>query len=59
MLASRNACRVSVVNAEDVLLWPDGFWCFRDEFSPRFLRAEDYRVIPHGSEEWARLTKEP
>ena len=40
------------MNPEDILLWPDGFWCFREEFSPLFLRDDDYRVVPHKSEEW-------
>ena len=43
------------MSSEDILLWPDGFWCFREEFSPHFLRSDDYRVIPHQSEEWSKL----
>jgi hypothetical protein len=36
-------------------LWPDGFWCFREEFSPHFLRDDDYRVVPHKSGEWSEV----
>ena len=42
------------MNPEDILLWSDGFWCFREEFTPEFMRDEDYRVLPHQSEEWSR-----
>jgi hypothetical protein len=47
-----------VIHAEDILLWPDGFWCFREEFSPHFLRADDYRVILRQGEEWSKFTVE-
>ena len=42
------------MNLDDVLLWPDGFWCFRHEFRCEFLRDvdENYRVILDGSDEW-------
>ena len=43
------------MNPQDILLWPDGFWCFREEFSPQFLRDDDYRVVPHKSDEWSGL----
>jgi len=46
------------VSPEDILLWPDGFWCFREELSPHFLRPDDYRVVTHQSEEWSTLAAE-
>jgi len=30
------------MNSEDILLWPDGFWCFREEFDREFMRADDF-----------------
>ena len=39
------------MNPDDILLWPDGFWCFREELGPRFLRKDNYRVILCGSDE--------
>lgn len=43
---------------DDILLWHDGFWCFREELSPAFLRDENYRVILCNSDEWlAIITK--
>ncbi len=38
-----------IENPDDILLWPDDFWCFRKEY---------YRVILHHSDEWLRYTRE-
>jgi hypothetical protein len=40
---------------DDILLWQDGFWCFREELDPKFLRNHYYRVIPCDSEEGQRV----
>lgn len=40
---------------DNILLWPDGFWCFREELTLQFLRDDEYRVILHHSEEWVKL----
>jgi hypothetical protein len=42
---------------DNILLWPDGFWCFREEYDPSFLRDDNYRVIVHQSEEWLRVQR--
>ena len=42
---------------EDLLIWPDGFWCFREELRENMLRGGGYRVVLKGSEEWIKLTK--
>ncbi len=41
---------------DNILVWPDGFWCFREEFTAQFLRDDSYRVILHKSDEWLKLT---
>jgi len=41
---------------DDILLWPDGFWCFRGEITPAFLRDCSYRVVGQLTEEWLGLT---
>jgi hypothetical protein len=46
-------------NPDDILLWPDKFWCFRKEFSKGFLRQNDYRVILHQSDEWLSYAHDP
>jgi hypothetical protein len=40
------------MNPDDIFLWPDGFWCFREELSREFLRDDNYRVILQDSDEW-------
>jgi hypothetical protein len=44
------------MNPDDILLWPDGFWCFREELCKEFLRDDKYRVILQHSDEWLRYT---
>ena len=45
---------------DNILIWPDGFWCFREEFSSEFLRDNNYRVVEHSTDEWLRiLSKRP
>jgi len=46
-----------IMPPEDLLIWPDGFWCFREELRENMLRGGDYRVVLEGSEEWIKLTK--
>jgi len=43
------------VYPDNILIWPDGFWCFREELCPEFLRDDNYRVIPHSTDEWLRV----
>jgi hypothetical protein len=40
------------MNPNDILLWPDGFWCFREDNDPKFKRSTDFRVIKYESAEW-------
>jgi hypothetical protein len=47
------------VNPDDILKWPDGFWCLREEFCPEFLRDDGYREILRNSDEWVKLMFEP
>ncbi len=43
------------LEAKDILLWPDGFWCFREELSPAFLRDDKYAVVMCNSDEWLTI----
>ncbi len=43
------------MSPNDIFLWPDNFWCFREEHCEKFLRGTDYRVIEHKSREWETL----
>jgi hypothetical protein len=44
------------VSPHDVLIWPDGVWCFREHFGNEFMRESNYRVIPDQSPEWMKVT---
>jgi hypothetical protein len=33
------------MESDDILLWRDGFWCFRNELDPRSWRNDHYRQI--------------
>ncbi|QSI78627.1 hypothetical protein [Niveibacterium microcysteis] len=41
-----------IPDEDDVLVWPDGFWCFRAENSAEFLRSNDFREVRCGTAEW-------
>ena len=43
------------MESHDILQWRDGFWCFREELSEKFMRDDNYLVILCNSDEWLRL----
>jgi len=47
---------------DDILIWPDGSWCFRSEL-PNGVIRDGYRVIASNALEWrayqARRTPQP
>lgn len=47
------------MNPKDIFSWPDGFWCFREEFDPKFLRDDSYRIFGVKSAEWKACTERP
>jgi len=47
------------VYADNLLIWPDGFRCFREELSPDFLRDGNYRVVVHNTDEWVKILSTP
>ena len=42
-------------NPDDMLLWADGFWCFREELRNDSMRDENYRVVVYQSDEWTKI----
>jgi hypothetical protein len=47
------------MSAYDVLIWQNGFWCFRAEAQPSFLEKDgDYRVLAKGTDAWIKCTFE-
>lgn len=43
------------MNPNDIFIWSDCFWCFREEHSKKFMRGKDYRVVEHKCDEWNTL----
>jgi hypothetical protein len=48
---------LSVASPHDVYLWPDGFWCFREEYSDAYMRDNNYRLVAAALAEWFVVTK--
>lgn len=40
------------MSPDDVIMWPDGMWCFRDELPGFSHKSDDYRVISVDDDEW-------
>lgn len=49
---------LTAADDNDILLWPDHFWCFRDELPAHFLRTRYFRAIPAHCLEWHHFTYE-
>ena len=43
-----------MANRDDVLLWSDGFWCFKGEYTRELLRDDEpSALLVEGTPEWA------
>ncbi|QGH45257.1 SIR2 family NAD-dependent deacetylase [Bacteriophage Eos] len=40
------------LSQEDIMLWADGTWCFRDELEEMTHMSDDYKVLLENSTEW-------
>ena len=43
---------------EDVILWPDGTWCYRHELVEYGWLSDDYIVLEYGTTSWNNFLKE-
>lgn len=43
------------INPYDILVWSDGFCCFREDLSPKYLRDDKYYTILCGSDKWLMM----
>jgi hypothetical protein len=43
---------------DDVLVWPDGTWCYYFERAEYSHMSDDYRVIPYLNAEWFAVTNQ-
>jgi hypothetical protein len=49
----------SILNAKDIFLWADGYWCFREEFYQQPRQAYTYRLVRVESAEWHAMRGYP
>jgi hypothetical protein len=43
---------IAMKHHEDVILWPDGDWCYRDELEEYTHKSDDYAVLKADTFEW-------
>ena len=48
-----------VNDPQDIFLWSNSFWCFREEYTPELMRDVTYEVIAQGSDHWKSLVNPP
>lgn len=46
---------IVIQNSEDIMLWPDGEWCFREDENDMQWKSDDYRIVPFDSVAWHDL----
>jgi hypothetical protein len=57
-MATNNAPSLTTgqdLETNDILLWADGFWCFKEELNAKFLRDDSYRTVVCASDEWLAI----
>ena len=47
------------MHPEDVFLWPDGTWCYREELDQYRHKSDDYTVYLEGSHAWNQFMADP
>lgn len=40
---------IQPISQDDILLWPDGSWCYRSELSEHSHKSDDYETFAFGS----------
>lgn len=47
------------MNDEDIMVWPCGTWCYREELESMLsFMSDDYRTIKYDSKEWREFDKD-
>ena len=49
----------SIFSTQDIFLWPDGYWCFREDFYQQPRQAYTYRLVRMESAEWHAMRGYP
>lgn len=43
---------IKPISGDDILVWPDDTWCFRQFLDEYAHMSDDFRVIPVDTPEW-------
>lgn len=43
------------MSGEDIMLWPDGTWCYRDEVAEFTHMSDDYEVVEAFTDRWLEI----
>ena len=44
------------MNPDDIVIWPDAYWCFASELSEHNHRSDDYQIVRVNTAKWQELT---
>jgi len=46
------------MSEDDILVWPDGFWCYRKNYHPEYAAkvGHHYKIVLRFSDEWRERT---
>lgn len=42
---------------DDIIVWPDGYWCYGDELGKVHWRTDSYERVPYGSPRYFNLQR--
>jgi hypothetical protein len=49
----------TTTSLEDVILWPCGTWCYREDLEGYFtFKSDDFEVIAFGTPRWSEIIDE-
>lgn len=52
------AYAIKPVSDSDILIWPDGTWCFREHLSQYGHMSDDYQTLAVDTPEWEQQLEE-
>lgn len=44
------------LDAKDIFLWADGYWCYREDFHQQLRQTYGYLLVRKDSHQWQALT---
>ena len=52
------ADQVQPASPDDLIVWPDGTYCFRHDLAEYTFMGDDRRTVAFGSAEWERMSED-